>query len=305
MEDDKVAAYMTLYEVLLAISKLCAPYAPYLSEEIYQSLTEKESVHLEDYPEHDEELIQPELEKEMQYIINIVSLARAARNEVQIKIRQPLRTLYVPEGLKDVVERMKSLIVEEINIHDIEFVKDKTRFMDYTIKPDYKVLGPKYGKHMSHIAQALQNMDANHLIDVLNKDGAYHLDVDTNEIKITKESLQIETQNKEGFVYGEDGGVFVALDTRIDDELLLEGNARELVNKIQFMRKEEDFDIINRIKISYYTESDDIKETFKKFADYIKKETLTVEIVENENSDGLKSWNVNGKEVLLRVKTTK
>ncbi len=302
MEDDKVTAYMTLYEVLLTVSKLCAPYAPYISEEIYKSLTEKESVHLENYPVHDKNLIQPELEKEMQYIIDIVSLARAARNEVQIKIRQPLRILYVPEGLKDVVERMKSLIIEEINIHVIEFVKDKTRFMDYSIKPDYKVLGPKYGKHMSHIAQTLQNMDANHLIDILNKEGVYHLDVDTNEIKLTKESLQIKTQNKEGFVYGEEGDVFVALDTRIDDELLLEGNARELVNKIQFMRKEQDFDIMDRIEISFYTESDEIKETFEKFVDYIQKETLAVEIAEMENSDGLKSWNVNGKEVFLQVK---
>lgn len=302
MEDDKVAAYMTLYEVLLTVSKLCAPYAPYISEEIYKSLTEKESVHLENYPVHDKNLIQPELEKEMQYIIDIVSLARAARNEVQIKIRQPLRILYVPEGLKDFVERMKSLIIEEINIHVIEFVKDKTRFMDYSIKPDYKVLGPKYGKHMSHIAQTLQNMDANHLIDILNKEGVYHLDVDTNEIKLTKESLQIETQNKEGFVYGEEGDVFVALDTRIDDELLLEGNARELVNKIQFMRKEQDFDIMDRIEISFYTESDEIKKTFEKFLYYIQKETLAVEIAEMENSDGLKSWNVNGKEVFLQVK---
>ena len=305
MEDDKVAVYMTLYEVLLAVSKLCAPYTPYISEKIFRSLTNKESVHLENYPEHDEELILPKLEKEMQDIIDIVSLARAARNEVQIKIRQPLRTLYAPEEMKDVVERMKSLIIEEINIHNIEYVRDKTRFMDYSIKPDYKVLGPTYGKHMSHIAQALQNADANHLIDVLNKDGVYHLDVDTNEIKITKESLQIETQNKKGFVYGEDGDVFVALDTRIDEELLLEGNARELVNKIQFMRKEEDFDIMDRIIISFFTESDDIMETFEKFTNYIRKETLAVEIVEMQNSDNMKSWNVNGKEVFLQVKTTK
>ncbi len=305
MEDDKVAVYMTLYEVLLAVSKLCAPYTPYISEKIFRSLTNKESVHLENYPEHDEELILPKLEKEMQDIIDIVSLARAARNEVQIKIRQPLRTLYAPEEMKDVVERMKSLIIEEINIHNIEYVRDKTRFMDYSIKPDYKVLGPTYGKHMSHIAQALQNADANHLIDVLNKDGVYHLDIDTNEIKITKESLQIETQNKKGFVYGEDGDVFVALDTRIDEELLLEGNARELVNKIQFMRKEEDFDIMDRIIISFFTESDDIMETFEKFTNYIRKETLAVEIVEMQNSDNMKSWNVNGKEVFLQVKTTK
>ncbi len=305
MEDDKIEAYMTLYEVLLTISKLCAPYTPYISEEIYQSLTDKESVHLENYPEYDEDLMLPELENEMQNIIDIVSLARAARNEVQIKIRQPLRTLFVPEEMKDVVERMKPLIIEEINIHDIEFVRDNTRFMDYSVKPDYKVLGPTYGKHMSHIAQALQNMGANHLIDVLNKDGVYHLDVDTVEVKLTKESLQIDTQNKEGFVYGEDADVFVALDTRIDEELLLEGNARELVNKIQFMRKEEDFDIMDRIIISFFTESDDIKETFEKFTNYIRKETLALEIVEVESSENLKSWDVNGKEVFLQVRTKK
>ncbi|MBN2017479.1 MAG: isoleucine--tRNA ligase [Candidatus Cloacimonetes bacterium] len=303
MEDDKVSAYMTLYEVLLAISKLCAPYAPYISEEIYRSLTGKESVHLEDYPVAEEEMILPELEKEMQNVIDIVSLARAARNEVQIKIRQPLRTLYVPASLQDVVQRMEALIIEEINVHDIECVEDTSCFMDYSVKPDYKVLGPLYGKHMSHIAQALKNMDANHLIAVLNKEGVYHLDIDTNEIKLTKESLQIETQNKEGYVYGEEGDVFVALNTRIDQELLLEGNARELVNKIQFMRKKEDFDIMDRIKISFYTESGDVKETFEKFASYIKKETLAKEIIEIESPEGMKNWNVNDNEVFLSVKT--
>ncbi len=303
MEDDKVAAYMTLYEVLLSVAKLSAPYAPYISEEIYLSLTDGESVHLEDYPEADEELILPDLEKDMQNIIDIVTLARAARNEVQIKIRQPLRTLYVPEQLRNVVERMKSLIVEEINIHEIEFVKDKTCFFDYQVKPDFKVLGPKYGKHMSHIAQALQGIDANHLMEVLKQEGAYHLDVDTVEVKLTAEGLQIETQSKDGFIYGEEGDVFIALKTTLDEELLLEGNARELVNKIQFMRKEQDFAIMDRIAISYSTDSDDIKNTFKKFEDYIMSETLAIEIKKVENSATMNQWNVNGKEVFLHVET--
>lgn len=305
MEDDKISAYLTLYEILLNVSKLCAPFAPFVSEEIFRILTEKESVHLEEFPEYDESLINKKLEHDMKNVIDIVTLARAARNEVQIKIRQPLRTLYLPEKFKDVVERMKSLIVEEINIKNIAYTSDKKQFIDYEVTPNYKVLGPKYGKHLSHISETLQNMDANHLIDEINANGCYHLDVDNVEIKLTADRLDIKTLNKENFVFEEQGNVFVALDIKLDEELILEGYARELVNKIQFMRKENDFDIMDRIKISYFSKDKEIKRTFAQFGDYIRAETLAVEIVSKNSSDNMKKWDVNGKEVFLYLEVVK
>ncbi len=299
MEDDKISAYLTLYEVLLSVSKLCAPFAPFVSEEIFRIITNKESVHLESYSEYDGSLINKELEDNMKNVIDIVTLARAARNEVQTKVRQPLRTLYLPEQFKDVVERMKELIIEEINIKNISYVSDKNQFIDYQVKPNFKTLGPKYGKHLPHIAEALKNMDANHLIDEINTNGCYHLDIDNVEIKLTSDGLDIKTLNKENFVFGEQGNVFVALDTKLDEELILEGYARELVNKIQFMRKENDFDIMDRIKVSYFSKDKEIQKTFTQFVDYIKKETLAVKIVSQNKTDNMKKWDVNGKEVFL------
>lgn len=299
MEGDKLSAYLTLYEVLLKVSKLCAPFAPFVSEEIFRIITNKESVHFENFPEHDKSLIDKKLEEDMKNVIDIVTLARAARNEVQIKVRQPLKTLYLPEQFNDVVERMKALIIEEINIKNIVYVSDKSQFIDYEVKPNFKTLGPKYGKHLPHIAEALKNIDANHLVDEINTNGCYHLDVDSVEIKLTADGLDIKTLNKENFVFSEQGNVFVALDTKLDEELILEGYARELVNKIQFMRKENDFDIMDRIKISYFSEDDEIRGTLEEFGDYIKSETLAVELVSQDISDNMKKWDVNGKEVFL------
>ncbi|MCK4357313.1 MAG: isoleucine--tRNA ligase [Candidatus Cloacimonetes bacterium] len=306
MQDDKISAYLTLYEVLLDISKLCAPFAPFVSEEIYRIIKNKESVHFENFPEHDESLTDKKLEDDMKNVIDIVTLARAARNEVQIKVRQPLRTLYLPEQFKDVVDRMKALIIEEINIKNIAYVSDKSQFIDYEVKPNFKTLGPKYGKHLPHIAEALKNMDANHLVDEINTNGCYHLDVDNVEIKLTAEGLDIKTLNKENFVFSEQGNVFVALDTKLDEELILEGYARELVNKIQFMRKENDFDIMDRIKIIGATGSIEIINTCERYGEDIKRETLANKLdikYSKEKQEDMKDWYINGKEVFLEVKT--
>ena len=302
MEDDKISAYLTLYEILLNISKLCAPFVPFISEEIFEILTDKESVHLENYPQYDETLINKNLESEMRVVIDVVSLARAARNEVQIKIRQPLKSLFVQEKYKSIVERMKALIIEEINVKEIVYVAEKEQFMNYQIKPNFKTLGPKYGKHISHISQVLQNIDAKHLLEEIRENRAYHLDIDNVEIRLTENDIEIQTQNRENFVFLEQGEIFIALDTKLDENLLLEGYARELVNKIQFMRKENDFEITDRIEISYFSPDEEIKRTFTQFGDYIKSETLGVKIVLQSRKDKMKKWNANGKDVFLLLK---
>jgi len=301
MEDDKVAAYMTLYEVLKTTALLIAPYAPFISEEIYKTLTNEESVHLVDYPVSKEKFINTTLEEEMKVVIDVVTLARAARNEVQIKVRQPLPTLYVPKKHKEVIEKMKKLIVEEINIKDIVYVKDKTQFISYDLKPNFKVLGPKYGKHMPAIAQALNNVDGKNIVQEIREKGVYHMDIDTVEVKLNPDSLEINAENKEGYAFQQDEDMFIALDIAIDEDLRKEGHARELVNKIQFMRKENDYDIMDRIKIKYYTENEEIEQTINEYDKYISEETLARDIVGLEDNSGMKEWNINNKKVYLQL----
>ena len=305
MEDDKVAAYMTLYEVLKTVSVLIAPYAPFISEEIYKTLTEKESVHLVLYPQYDENLIDTKLEEEMKIIIDVVTLARAARNEVQIKVRQPLQTLYAPKKYKKVIEKMKDLVIEEINIKDITYLEDKAQFIDYDLKPNFKVLGPKYGKHMPAIAKALNNVDGKNIVREIRESGVYHMDIDTVEVKLQEESLEISTKNKEGYAFQENENTFIALDIAIDENLRKEGHAREIINKIQFMRKEEDFDIMDRIKIEYYTENEEIAETINEYDKYISEETLARTIMQKNSNDGMEKWKVNNKLIYLHLEIAK
>jgi isoleucyl-tRNA synthetase len=302
VEKDKISAYSTLYEAIITVTKLCAPFAPFVTEEIFVSLTGKESVHLEDYPSPDENLIDTQLEQGMQTIINIVTLARAARNNVQIKIRQPLLTLYLPAKYKDVVERFKDLVYEEINIKNIQYITDKDQFVVYEVKPNFKTLGPRYGNLLPHIAEALQRISPKHLIDEIQNNGAYHLDIEGTPVKLTQEDISVDSHNKKQFTFKEEGEVFVALDTALNKSLILEGNARELVNKIQFMRKEKNFDIMDRIQIFYFSPNDEIKETLTAFCDYIKQETLAQKVVEKDERSDMKEWDINGKPVFLKLK---
>lgn len=302
MTTDKISAYNVLYQILVVTSQLIAPFAPFIAEDIYTNLTGKESVHLTEFPIYDEQFIDKQLEKEMRIVAKIVSLARTARNNAQIKVRQPLSFLYVQKKYQAEVEKLKSLIIDEINVKNIGYVESKDGFSNYIIKPNYKVLGPKYGKHISKIAEALDNIDANHLVKQLHKEGLYRLDIDNLEVRLTENELVIDLENKEGYVIQEEGDSFVILDTRISKELRLEGNARELVNKIQFMRKENNFDITDRVEVKYFTDNDaDIEQTFTEFGDYIKNETLALALQKQDNKDSLMQWNINGKNVWLKV----
>ena len=305
LTEDKKQAFLTLHQVLIAVSKLMAPFAPFLSEEIFLNLTGKESVHLEDYPVCNKDVIYPKLEEEMRIVIDLVSLGRAARNTCQIKVRQTLTAFYIPEKYKSLVVRMENLIKEEINIKEIKYIKEKSDFISYEFKPNFKVMGPKYGKHINRITAALARMDANHIVETLRQGKDYYLEIDGGTFKLTEEDLFISIKDKDGFVFETNKDIFVALDITLTPELIEEGLARELVNKIQYTRKERDFEIMDRINLFYYA-GDDIRKVFSTYSEYIKNETLTnsVTLVKKPDSD-MKKWDVNGKEVYLKIEKSK
>jgi isoleucyl-tRNA synthetase len=301
LTNDKIDAYLTLYQVLVEISKLCAPFVPFISDEIFINLTGKASVHLEDYPVCNSACIIPELEAEMQAIINIVSLGRAARNTCQLKVRQTLQALYVPEKYELVAQKMEHLIKDEINVKEIHFIKQKDNFVQYDIKPNFKTMGPKFGKHVKYIADVLMNMDGSKMVKSFHSNHEIFLEIEGSTFKLTEEDIFITIKEKEGFVFASDKELFVALDTKLTPELIWEGFARELVNKIQFTRKEMNFEIMDRISIFYHSD-DEIKAVFEQFSEYIKHETLTnsIHFTPIQEKD-MQKWDINGKDVFLSI----
>ncbi|MDY6915858.1 MAG: isoleucine--tRNA ligase, partial [Candidatus Cloacimonadota bacterium] len=301
LTDDKKAAYLTLYQVLIAVSKLMAPIAPYFSEEIFTNLTQKESVHIQDFPKCDATVINNKLETEMQNIIDIVSLGRAARNKCQIKVRQTLQSLFVPKRYKINIHRMEHLIKEEINVKKIIYVESDTDFVKYDVKPNFKVMGPKYGKHMKAISAALKQIDGSSILKSINSGKEYYLEIEGGTFKITEEDIQINIEDYDGLVFEADKEKYVALDTMLTPQLIKEGLAREIVNKIQFTRKEKNFDIMDRIEVEYYANKQ-IQQVFRDFEYYIKAETLTDKITMCENSTDMEKWNINSIEVFYKIK---
>ena len=301
LTDDKREAYLTLYQILVGVCKLIAPFAPFLSDLLYRNLSGEQSVHLVDYPQVNEEVIDLKLEDEMKVIIDIVTMGRAARNKAQMKVRQTLSTIYVPEKYKHVVTKMEDLIKEEINIKEVKYIQSKDDFVEYDIKPNYKALGPKYGKHMKHLVASLKEIDANHIVSAFHKGEPFYLEVDGVSCKISEDDVFVSIKDKDGLIFEGSKEKYIALDTNLNDELIKEGLARELVNKIQFTRKENDFDIMDRIDIFFYA-NDEIANVFDEFADYIKSETLADNYFrEREKHEDMKKWDVNGKEVYISL----
>ena len=298
---DKIDAYRTLNLVLCEISKLIAPIMPYLAEEIFISLTGSKSVHLEDYPVSQSEYIDPDLEARMQLIIDIVSLGRAARNECQIKVRQPLATMYLPARTKAVADKMFDLIQEEVNIHQIQYVAEDDDFVHYELKPQFKVMGPKYGSMMQSISKALSSLKGQDLLIAFSKTGTYKLQVGDEILDLVPEDIAVQIKAREGYVFQSKDDLFVALDTQLSPELITEGYARELINKIQFTRKEQGFEIMDNISV-FWAADHDVAKAFAQYGDRIMSETLCRNLSQVEpdpTSMGL--FDINGKEVLLRI----
>ena len=301
LTEDKINAYRTLYQVLASVAEMIAPFAPYLAEELYLSLGAGESVHLAAYPQSETEYIDPALEKEMRVIIDIVQLGRAARNACQIKVRQPLQKMYVPAKYRTTLERMFDLIQEEVNIHEIVYVSEDEDFVRYELKPQFKVMGPKYGNRMKAIASELARVKGQEVLKAFNYTGSYKLAA--LDIDLVPEDVAVHIQPREGFVFESMKDMFVALDTALTPELIREGYARELVNKIQFSRKEQGFEIMDRIMVEWIGD-DEIKAALDAHGEFIQSETLCDELSEAASTEGLVEYDINGKQVWMRITRT-
>lgn len=295
---DKVEAYRTLHQVLVEVVKLAAPFAPYLTEEIFLSLGAGESVHLCEYPRSDPRWIDANLEAEMQVIIDLVYLGRAARNECQIKVRQPLGKMYVPAKFQATADAMFDLIQEEVNIRQISYVAEDDDFVHYELKPEFKVMGPKYGPKMKAIAAELGKARGQQVLADFNARGSHHLP--ETGIDLLPEDVAVHIRPREGFVFASKKDMFVALDTQLTPDLISEGYARELVNKIQFSRKEQGFEIMDRIRVQWQGD-DDIRQAIRQFGQQILSETLCDTLEERADAEGLAAYDINGKQVHLKI----
>ena len=306
---NKYYAYRTLWEILVSLIKLIAPYVPFISEELYQELVKKidadspESVHLADYPEATEELIDLKLEDKMDKARTISSLARAGRNKAGIKIRQPLEKMLVlipPRAKKDELEPILSLISEEINVKDIGLVQDELLLFEYKAKPKFQSLGPKFGNKANKVAEFIRSLRSEELVK-LKAQGKTYLKLDGEQIEVSLDDLELEEKEREGLVIESGDGYKIGIDTYISETLKDEGFARELVNKIQNMRKQAGFEVMDRIKVDIKG-TERLEKAIKAFEDYIKKETLAKSITQTGEKGELSlEWDINGEKAEISV----
>ena len=297
LTDSKKSVYKTTYEVLLALSKLIAPITPFLAEEIYQKLTGGKTVHTEILPQVDESLIDTKLESDMDLVRKIVNLGRASREKESIKVRQPLSKIIVDGSYKERLENLLGLIKEELNVKEVDFEDDLSAFMDYFLKPDFRVVGRIFQSKVNDFAKYLANTDAKTFIDQVNE-GPVKVEIGGEEFEVSKDYLDIRITAKEGFDVEIDGNVFVILDTEITEDLKDEGYAREFISKIQNLRKDSGFEVTDRINISYDADAD-LAKSLDKFAEDIKKETLADKL-EQTNLD-VNSIELNDKEIKISL----
>ena len=305
MEQDKINAYMTLYTVLVTLSKAAAPFVPYMTEEIYQNLVvnfdknAEESVHLTLFPECNEEMIDKDLEKNMDTVLEIVVNGRAARNSANIKNRQPIGVMYVKSG--DVLPEMYvNIIADELNVKKVEFTTSTDGLTGYSMKPQLRTLGPKYGKLLPKIKEYLANADGSEIVPKLRNGEKFVFDIDGTEVELTESDVLVETVEKSGFVTESDARLAVVLDTNLTPELIEEGFVREIVSKVQTMRKEAGFEVVDRIRLGCKG-NDKIAEILTRNEDSIKKDVLANEFVNDTLSGYEKQWSINGEDVTLSV----
>ena len=305
MEQDKINAYMTLYTALVTISKAAAPMIPFMTEDIYRNLvcsidpTAPESVHLCDFPVVDEKLIDKKLEEDMEVVLEAVVLGRACRNEANIKNRQPIAKIFV-KAEDELSQFYLDIIRDELNVKEIEATNDVSALTNYTFKPQLKTLGRRFGKNINTVKEILAGLNGQQAMKELNETGTLTITVDGNEEKLTQEDLLIEAAQMEGYVSASDHGVTVVLDTNMTGELLEEGFVRELVSKIQTMRKEAGFEVMDHIAIGFVAD-EKVTGIFAKYGDAVKKEVLGEKITAGSTSGYTKAWNINGEEVTLSV----
>ena len=305
MEQDKINAYMTLYTALVTICKAAAPMIPFMTEDIYRNLvcsvdkSAPESIHLCDFPEVDEDLIDKELEKNMEQVLDIVVLGRACRNEANIKNRQPIGKMYV-KAESELSKFYQEIIEDELNVKEVAFTSDVRDFTSYKFKPQLKTLGRRFGKQLNDLKEVLNNLDGNKAMDELNETGKLVITLAGVNEELDKEDLLIEAAQIEGFVSDSNYGITVVLDTNLTEELIEEGFVREIISKIQTMRKDAGFEVMDKITVSV-KDNTVIEDIMKKNEDQIKADVLATEVVFGDAKGFVKEWNINGEKVTLGV----
>ena len=305
MEQDKINAYMTLYTALVTVAKAAAPMIPFMTEDIYQNLVRSidndaiESIHLCEFPAVNEAWIDKKLEADMKELLEIVVLGRACRNTANIKNRQPIGTMFVKAERK-MDKFYTDIIADELNVKDVKFADDVESFISYSFKPQLRTVGPKYGKLLGGIRQALADIDGSKAMADLRANGVLVLDIDGNKVELTEEDLLIETAQTEGYVTESDGDTSVVLDTNLTEELLEEGFVREIISKVQTMRKEAGFEVMDKIRI-FVKDNEKIMNLMNSHAEEIKAEVLAQDIVLGEMDGYTKEWSINKEQVTLGV----
>ena len=297
LDNSKKSVYITTYEVLCGLCKLCAPIIPYTTEEIYKDLTLEESVHLCDFPVYNEDHVNEEIEVKMDLVRDLISTGRFVREENKVKVRQPLGECLIDGKYESILGNLVNLIIEELNVKKVTFVDDLSKYMNFTIKPNFKVCGAMFGAKMRDYQEVLKDL-TDEDIDLILKNETVTVDFDDGRLDITPDMVDVRIESKEGFNVGMQNNKFIILNTELTEELILEGLARELVSKVQNLRKTSGLEIENRIKL-YYFGDDRVNKAIETFADFIKKETLSVEVIKVENLE--ESVDLNGHKTLIKI----
>ena len=295
LDTSKKAVYKTTYEVLIGFLKLVCPITPFITEDIYTKLTNEESIHLTDFPVFDETKVNEKIEKRMDLVKDLISLGRNAREEAKIKVRQPINEVILDGKNEELISDLTPLINEELNVKNVNFVSNLTEYMTLSVKPNYRVCGKMFGKNINEYAKELEKLSQTD-ITALQNNKNITIKFNDEDLEVTPEMVEIRVSSKEGYDAAFLNENFIVIDTTLTEDLILEGVARELVSKVQNIRKEKDFDIADRITLYYDGDIDDV---IKKFSDYIKSETLSVDIV--KKSDLETSYDLNGHDVKLDV----
>ncbi|RJE47110.1 MULTISPECIES: isoleucine--tRNA ligase [unclassified Dehalobacter] len=300
LSDDKKAVYNTTYEILVGIAKISAPFAPYLAEEIYRNLTGGTSVHLTDYPEYVSTMINENVENRMDLVRNLVTLGRSAREQVRIKVRQPIQQILVDGKYEVLIADLIPLIQEELNVKEVIFANNLSDFMNFSLKPNFKVAGPVFGSKIKLLGKALESLEASKAAAALEAGELLSVDVDAEQLNIVKDYVIVSISAKEGFTVTMENNLFVILDTTLTRELLDEGLARELVSKVQQMRKSNDFEMMDRIRI-YFDGDDEVTSAIQSYQEYIRVETLAESIEKTSGTADLTKVNLNDHDAGVRV----
>ena len=308
LTDDKIGAYVTLYEVLVKLAKVAAPYVPFMTEEIYQNLVVSldknatESIHLCTWPEVQKEKIDKKLEEEMDLAYKIVKLGRSARNSVNIKNRQPLSEMLI--SVNSLPEYYSDIVKEELNVKKVELGADMKEYVHFEIKPNLPVLGRNYGKLIPRIKEEIAKFNQMDLAVKIQNGGTEYIQIDDTEIELSKENLLITMQGKEGFAFAGTGEMGVVLDTHITEELKEEGMLREVLSKVQNMRKDRGFEVLDRINL-YVSDNEEVEKIVKKFEETIKHDTLANKVIYNEKRSTSEEVSLNGEKALIDVEKVK